>query len=109
MLGIWKDFQELEDNLSMPELTAILVAYRKREEEIRKFDAAIQGIDLDANKNEEDPWEKLKAKVASRGQATSSKDVLALQGTNAKSKGFGIGLGLDAEVIDSSGNVTRLG
>lgn len=93
----------------MPELTAILVSSRKQAEEQNKFAAAIQGIDLDGDKQEEDPWEKLKAKVASRGRADSAKDVLALQGTNAKSKGFGIGLGLDAEVIDSSGNVTKLG
>lgn len=93
----------------MPELTAILVASRKKDEEQNKFNAAIQGIDLDKDIDEEDPWEKLKAKVASRGMASDSKDVLALQGTNAKAKGFGIGLGLNAEVVDAEGNVTTLG
>jgi len=97
-LGIWKDFTELEENLSMPELTVILKATRDKEHETRKFDAAIQGIDLDsATSQEEDPWEKLKAKVASGGKATDSKDILSLQGVNAAQAGFGIGHGLDWE------------
>lgn len=82
----------------MPELSAILKATRDKDHEARKFSAAIQGIDLDAaTSQEEDPWEKLKAKVASGGKATDSKDILALQGTAAAQAGFGIGMGLDFE------------
>jgi hypothetical protein len=39
----------------------------------------------------------MKARVFSKGQATDSKDVLALQGQNALKAGFGIGMGLDYE------------
>lgn len=82
----------------MPELTAILKASRDRIHEDRKFNAAIQGVDLDkAANNDEDAWEKLKAKVASGGKAKDSKDILSLQGTAAQQAGFGIGMGLDFE------------
>jgi hypothetical protein len=39
----------------------------------------------------------MKARVFSKGQATDSKDVLALQGATAQKAGFGIGMGLDYE------------
>lgn len=82
----------------MPELSAILKATRDKEHELRKFHAAIEGIDLDAaTSDKEDPWEKLKAKVASGGKAADSKDILGLQGANAAQAGFGIGMGLDFE------------
>ncbi len=88
----------MEDNLSMPELTAILKASRDKSHEDRKFLAAIQGIDLDnAAEEEEDPWEALKARVASGGKADNSYDILSLQGTAAAQAGFGIGFGLDFE------------
>ena len=94
----------------MPELSAILKSSRDKEHENRKFIAAVQGIDLDASTGvQEDPWEKLKAKVASGGKATDSKDILGLQGTNAAQAGFGIGFGLEMEEIDADGNVTRRG
>jgi len=47
MLGIWKDYQELEKSLSMPELMATLGSKRELDYEERKFLAAIQGVDLD--------------------------------------------------------------
>ncbi len=94
----------------MPELSAILKATRDKAHEERKFNAAIQGIDLDAAQGQqEDAWEKLKAKVASGGKATDSKDVLGLQGKAAEKAGFGIGYGLEMEEIDAEGNVKRYG
>lgn len=96
LLGKWKNYQELEDNLSMPELTAILVAKRESEYQERKFLAAIQGVDLE-NQSGQDPqkkWEDLKAKAYSRGAVTDSSDIVSLQGGNARQKGFGIGHGL---------------
>ena len=100
VLGIWKDYQELESSLSMPELVTTLSTKRDLDYEERRFLAAIQGVDLD---NASDPdrgqkeWEDMKARVFSRGQATDSNDVLSLQGQNAKKYGFGIGMGLDYE------------
>jgi len=47
------NFDDLEENLSMPELMLILEHKRKAERTQRHFQAAIQGIDLD--KNESNP------------------------------------------------------
>ena len=112
MLGIWKDYQELEDNLSMEELTAILKASRDKTHSDRKFAAALKGVDLDANSEDgkgQQEWENMKARVASRGQTSDGNDVMALQGMNAQKAGFGIGMGLSAEIIDADGNVTKVG
>jgi len=98
ILGIWKDYQELEKSLSMPELLATLESKREKDYEEKKFLAAIQGVDIDANSNKgQKEWEDMKARVFSRGATTDSNDILALQGQNAKKAGFGIGMGLDYE------------
>lgn len=96
LLGIWKDYDELESSLSMPELMAILESKREMDYEEKKFLAAIQGVDLDKNKTkEEDPWTKLKNKVFNQGR--DDKDILTFKGDKAKRAGFGIGMGLDYE------------
>lgn len=100
LLGIWKDYHDLELSLSMPELLATLESKRELDYEEKKFLAAIQGVDLDKNSNSEKgqkEWENMKARVFSRGATSDSNDVLALQGVNAQKAGFGIGLGLDYE------------
>jgi hypothetical protein len=48
LLGIWKDYRELEESLSMPELIATLSSRRDLDYQEKKFLAAIQGVDLDA-------------------------------------------------------------
>ena len=94
----------------MPELTAILKSSRDKTHGDRKFMAALKGVDLDAEDGKgQQEWEDMKARVASRGMTNDANDVLALQGKNAEQKGFGIGLGLEAEVIKSDGTVTKLG
>lgn len=96
LLGIWKDYEELEVSLSMPELMAILQSKREVEYEEKKFLAAIQGVDLDKNKKkEEDAWTKLKNKVFNQGR--DDKDILSYKGDKARRAGFGIGMGLDYE------------
>lgn len=97
LLGIWKDYDELERSLSMPELTAVLNAKREADYDHKKFLAAIQGIDLEKNAGKQDAWQEMKARVFSGGKAKSSNDVVSLQGVNAQKAGFGIGMGLDYE------------
>lgn len=88
----------------MPELVSILVAKRQKDHEDRKFLAAIQGIDLDGNNEQQektgDAWENLKARVFSGGSAVDSSDIVSLQGINAVQAGFGIGMGLDYQKVD---------
>jgi hypothetical protein len=100
LLGIWKDYQELEKSMSMPELLATLEISRELDYSEKKFLAAIQGVDLEAQSQPEkgqQEWENMKARVFSKGQTTDANDVLSLQGPKAKSLGFGIGNGLDYE------------
>ena len=100
LLGIWKDYNELEESLSMPEIVATLEISRDLKYQENKFLAAIQGVDLDKNSESgkgQKEWEDMKARVFSGGATTDSNDILALQGHNAQKAGFGIGMGLDYE------------
>jgi hypothetical protein len=100
LLGIWKDYEELESSMSMSELTATLAAKRELDYSDKKFHASIQGIDLDKNIGKKDAWEEMKARVFSGGQTADPNDVLSFQGVNAQKAGFGIGMGLSYEKID---------
>lgn len=100
LLGIWKDYNELETSLSMPELMITLSTSRELNYDEKKFLAAMQGVDLDKNADKGNAWEEMKARVFSKGEAENSKDILALQGISAHKAGFGIGLGLDYEKVD---------
>jgi hypothetical protein len=100
LLGIWKDYNELEESLSMPEIVATLEISRDLQYQEKKFFAAIQGVDLDKNSESgkgQKEWEDMKARVFSGGATTDSNDILALQGHNAEKAGFGIGMGLEYE------------
>jgi hypothetical protein len=99
LLGIWKDYDQLERSLSMPELMITLSSARELDYQEKKFLAAMQGVDLDKNKNEKNAWEEMKARVFSGGKATDANDILAYQGVNAQKAGFGIGMGMDYERI----------
>lgn len=101
LLGIWKDYDELESSLSMPELTTTLNAKRESEYREKKFLAAMQGVDLDkqTGKSDNNAWERMKAKVFSKGKTENPNDIVALQGVNAQKAGFGIGMGLSYERI----------
>jgi hypothetical protein len=99
-LGIWKNYEELETSLSIPELMQTLSSKRELDYEEKKFLAAIQGVDLDDNKDKnrgQKEWEDMKARVFSGGKTSDGNDVLSLQGANATRAGFGIGMGLDYE------------
>jgi hypothetical protein len=100
LLGIWKDYSELEMSISLSELFAIIASKRELDFQEKKFFAAIQGVDLEGGSEPErgqKEWENLKARVFSGGATSDSNDILALQGQNAKKAGFGIGMGLDYE------------
>jgi hypothetical protein len=100
LLGIWKDYEELESSISMPELTATIEARRELDYQEKKFLAAIQGVDLDKQSGKKNAWEEMKARVFSGGKAGNANDVVALQGANAQKAGFGIGMGLSYEKLN---------
>jgi hypothetical protein len=99
LLGIWKDYEELEDSMSMPEILATLGAKRDLDYQEKKFLAAMQGVDLDKQTSKGNEWEQMKARVFSNNGTKDPNDVLALQGQNAAKAGFGIGMGLDYKKI----------
>jgi hypothetical protein len=100
LIGIWKDYDQLESSMSMQELTATLKIKRELDYSDKKFVAAMQGVDLDKNSGSGNEWEDMKARVFSGGKTQDGRDILALQGANAERAGFGIGMGLDYEVYD---------
>ncbi len=82
-MGIWKNYDELEDNLSVDELLSTLNAHRKSQREQQRFFAAIQGIDL----SDDEP-----------------RDLAELAGADAAVAGFGVGMGIGharMEVVES--------
>jgi hypothetical protein len=95
LLGIWKDYKELEISLSMPELVATLEAKRDLDYQEKKFFAAIQGVDLDKQSGKNNEWEEMKARVFSGGSSSDPNDIVSFQGATASKAGFGIGMGLD--------------
>jgi hypothetical protein len=99
LIGIWKDYEELESSMSMPEVLITLSAKRDLDYQEKKFLAAMQGVDLDKETGKNNPWEEMKARVFSGGGTSNPNDVLALQGQNAAKAGFGIGMGLDYKKI----------
>lgn len=99
LLGIWKSYDELESSISITELITTLGSRRELDYEEKKFLAAIQGVELGAEGQQDGQkaWEDMKARVFSGGATSDSKDILALQGQNAVKAGFGIGMGIDYE------------
>jgi hypothetical protein len=100
LIGIWKDYDQLESSMSMQELTATLKIKRELDYGDKKFTAAMQGVDLDKNSGSGNAWEDMKARVFSKGATGDGNDILALQGASAERAGFGIGMGLDYESYD---------
>lgn len=99
MLGIWKDYEELEMSLSIQELTAILERKREMEYDDKKFMAALQGVDLDQQSGKQNAWEEMKTRVFSGGATNDPNDITAYQGATAQKAGFGIGMGLTYEKV----------
>lgn len=98
LLGIWKDYEELETSLSMPELVATLSSKRELDYDEKKFLAAIQGVDLEKESGGgQDEWEKMKSRVFSGGKTDDPNDIASFQGVKAQKAGFGVGMGLDFE------------
>jgi hypothetical protein len=86
----------------MPELVAILEEKNDQEFEDKKFLASLQGVNIEGGSDGAslDKWEEMKARAFSGGKTSNPNDILTLQGNNAKRAGFGIGMGLDYEVIE---------
>jgi hypothetical protein len=101
LLGHWKDYDELENSLSMPELTATLKAMYSAESRKNKFMASLQGVSLDSSDSDDN----------SEKQPSTLKDIQAramarLSGDNEKASsavkyGFTPDMGVAYDIIRS--------
>jgi hypothetical protein len=68
LLGIYKSFSELEDHLTIDEMTLMLKADAEKEERNHKVLAAVNGIPWGGGKEEtgEDAMERIKKEAAAR-------------------------------------------
>jgi len=85
MLGIWRNFDELEESLSLKELNLILDQKREQDRLNKVFTAALKGIDLE--KNQKDPIQKrieeVKRRAAAKvagGEAELNKEEFSVMG-----------------------------
>ena len=76
----------------MPEIIQTLKSMNKAEEEKRKFQAVLQGVDLGEENREGPTFEDVRRKAL--GINASGDDVISLQGQLASEAGFGVGQGL---------------
>lgn len=81
LTGKWKNYEDMEDEMSMPELIHTLNTIIEVEYENRKFLAALKGVDLDEGKEDgiEAARKRNAAKLASRehGVDVDENDILA--------------------------------
>lgn len=96
LLGIWKSFEELEENISIPEINAILEAKVKEDYEHKQFLAAIKGIEMPDYDTGDTTFEDVKRRAL--GDDPDTNDIVNLKGVLAAKEGFGVGYGIGYEV-----------
>jgi hypothetical protein len=65
LLGHWKNFDELESSLSLEELIVIIEALRKKDNDDKRFTAAVNGVDIEEDETPNDITELKSSNVAS--------------------------------------------
>lgn len=92
--GVWKNYEELEETLSLPELLMTLEAMRKVKWKDYRFQASMQGVSLpqDPTANEGRTFDEIKrdAMIRAQGGDPTTNDVVNLHGAVAEQEGFGI-------------------
>ena len=76
LLGIWKSVEELEETVSLPELTGLLKVHAEREFADRKFMAALKGVELpDPSQPETSTFEEVQKRAAARLAGKSVEEI----------------------------------
>lgn len=96
LIGAWSNFDHLEKSICMPELLQLISMRRELDHMEKKFLAAMQGVDIDQDK-QEDKWQEMKNRILYGGK--DEKDITSLTGRRAAEAGFGIGMGLEYETV----------
>lgn len=74
LLGIYKSFDELEENITMAELNHLIKANAKKEERLHRVLAAVNGIKWDSEETQEtgeEAMERIKKQAAALMQGKS--------------------------------------
>lgn len=69
--GAWKNFDDIEDSLSLEELNLILETTRENKRRDQVFLAALQGVDLNKNENMEEKRKEIERRAAARLRGVS--------------------------------------
>jgi hypothetical protein len=73
MLGIWKNFEEMEENLTLAEVEKLLEVKREQDWQDKKFAAALKGVDLDDPKDSDTPsFEDVKRRAEAKARGIST-------------------------------------
>ncbi|QJD50805.1 tail assembly chaperone [Streptomyces phage Bmoc] len=73
MLGIWKNFEEIEENLTLAELEKLLEVKRDQDFQEKKFVAALKGISLDdPNEGDAPSFEDIKRRAEAKAKGVSA-------------------------------------
>jgi len=81
LLGIWKNIEDLEENINLEELNTILKSQHEKERNNQRFLAALKGITLD-----EDAKERFEA-VQARAEARLAGEIPAAKEDNNEPMG----------------------
>lgn len=73
--GSWKNFAELEEHLSLPEILQILDSFRQLEKDRFRSQAALQGIDIDNNKNAGEDFEAVKRRALAKTTGVTEEEI----------------------------------
>lgn len=73
--GQWKNFIELEETLSLPELDAVVKASRDKERRLMKFYAAFKGVNLDEQEGAAERFEEIQRRAEARLAGKSPEEV----------------------------------
>ncbi|QNN98305.1 hypothetical protein SEA_LILMARTIN_55 [Streptomyces phage LilMartin] len=76
MLGIWKNFEEIEENLTLAELEKLLEVKRESDFADKKFAAALKGINLDDPAEGDAPtFEDIKRRAEAKAKGVSAEEL----------------------------------
>lgn len=78
LIGAWPNFDEMENSLTLDELDAIIVGMNEQEADRQRFLAAVNGLDLEEDRDESLPSaDEVRARVAARLAGKSEEEIKA--------------------------------
>ena len=79
MPGAYKNFDDLEESLSLPELEIILKATRGRRHEEQRFQASLVGIEIEEGASDENGYAEIERRAQERIAAESGIDLESVE------------------------------